>query len=187
LDGDLEEATERAYTKAWDERCVEIVYDNIGVGVGTKIKLKALSDGTINFTGFTGGGDVDNPTRKYQEDRANVDVFRNKRAQYVWQLRDRFEKTWRAVELGEYFDPEELISLDSTMPELRKLIAETSRIQRKRGNTWLQVESKDDIRKDGRKSPGLFDSLYYAFANKPIKSGRGNPLPVSNSVKRRNF
>jgi len=84
-------------------------------------------------------------------------------------LRDRFFKTYRAVESGEYIDPSELISLSSDISKLAQLKSELVRIQRKRSNTQqIQIESKDDMRRRKMPSPNLADSLVYAFAVKKI-------------------
>ncbi len=139
----------------------------------------------ITVRGFIGGESPDYPEHKYKDDRRNADVFANIRAQYFWTLRDRFYNTYRAVEKGEYTDPDELISLSSNLKDLKLLKSELCRIQRKRGNfknTHILIESKVDIKKRGLHSPGLADALVYAFANKPRRYD--GPLDYSKQDRR---
>jgi len=59
------------------------------------------------------------------------------------------------------------------------LCSELSRIERKRGaiyNNQIQIESKDDMKKRGLKSPGLADSLMYAFSNPKPSKGWDKPI-----------
>ena len=136
----------------------------------------------MTCSGFCGSETPDNPTRKYKDDRLNDDLFINKRAQYWWYLRDRFENTYRAVELGQYSDPDELIVLNGAMPHIKLLKAELTRVQRKRsrmGNSYIQIESKQDMKARALKSPNLADSLVYSFANKQILSKKSKPIDYS--------
>ena len=181
--GDLEESVEKAYTAAFESRCTNLVYDSIGIGAGAKIKFKQLNgNGELMIDGFCGSEVPDYGGRKYKGDRINDDLFANKRAQYWWYLRDRFEATYRAIEKGEYTDPEELISLNGKMKHLKLLKAELTRVQRKRnrrGNSYIQIESKQDMKARALKSPNLADSLVYAFANKQTIKTKSKPLDYS--------
>jgi len=178
--GDLEAGVEKAYQAAYDARCTDFVYDSIGVGAGVKMKLRALDgNNEIRIEGFCGSESPRSPTQKYEGDRQNGDIFRNLRAQWWWYLRDRFEATYRAVEQGNYSNPDELISLDSKMVNLKMLKSELTRVQRKRGravNSLIQIESKQDMKARALKSPNLADALVYCFANKDISATRGAPL-----------
>jgi len=181
--GDVEDATVKAYQKAFEERCTDFVYDNIGVGTGVKVKLRSLNgNNDLNIQGFCASESPDNPEQKYKSDRKNADIFYNKRAQYYWYLRDRFEATYLAVTKGIYSDPTDLISLPADLPHLKLLKAELTRIQRKRGrnaNSLIQIESKQDMKQRGMKSPNLADALVYVFANKDISKTWKKPLDYS--------
>ncbi len=182
-EGNLEESVQRVYDIAFNNRCTDIVYDSIGIGAGAKIKFKQLNgNGDIRIDGFCGSESPTNPTRKYKDDRINDDLFANKRAQYWWYLRDRFENTYRAVELGEYVDPDELIVLNGDMKHIKLLKAELTRVQRKRsrmGNSYIQIESKQDMKARALKSPNLADALVYSFANKVGSMQKSKPLDYS--------
>ena len=153
------------------EEAVSLVYDAIGIGAGAKIKFKQLDPNEkIALTSFVGGAKVRNPLLKYQDDQINGDMFRNLRAQYYWLLRDRFELTYRAVVHGEYCDPNELISISSDCEFLDELKSELTKIQRKRSNTssMILIESKQDMKGRGIKSPNIADALVYAFADNGV-------------------
>jgi len=168
--GDITQGTDKAFELAAELGVTDIVYDQIGVGTGVKDYVNRLQGrGQFTVTGFNASASPEQPDKKYMGDRPNDEVFRNRRAQAFWHLRDRFFNTYRAVEHGDYSDPDTLISLDSGIDDLKVLISELSRIQRKRNNnTQIQIESKDDMKRRGMPSPGLADSLMYAFANPPI-------------------
>lgn len=179
---DLEESTEKAWQAAYDSRCTNLVYDSIGVGAGVKIKLRALQGNeVIDVEGFCGSETPSDPQQKYKNDRMNLDIFANKRAQWWWYLRDRFENTYRAIEKGEYINPDEMISICSDIKDIKLLKAELTRVQRKRGNrnSLILLESKQDMKRRGLRSPGMADALVYAFANKSISESWGKPLDYS--------
>jgi len=150
---------------------------------GAKIKFKQLNgNGEIIIEGFCGSESPVKPNTKYQGDIINEDLFANKRAQYWWYMRDRFERTYRAVELGEYTDPDELIFLDGTMKHLKLLKAELTRVQRKRtrsGNNRIQIESKQDMKARALQSPNIADALVYSFANQKLGGVQSHPLDYS--------
>lgn len=161
-DGDVSEAIGRLWQASWDYRADLIVFDSLGVGAAVKVGLQEhIGNRKMLVNGFDAGG---SPFGAYSG-RPAKDVFRNKRAQFWWVLRDRFEATYRAVVKGEYVDPDTIISLSSTMPQLAKLKAELIRQQRKRGggSTIIQLISKDEMRAKGVPSPNLADALMMSF------------------------
>ncbi len=165
-DGDLEDGIERAYNLAFEHRASQFVYDSVGVGAGVKMKLKKLiGQDQMAVHGFGGGDMPDNPDKNYQDDRLNKDVFRNKRAQYWWLLRDRFFNTYRAIKFNEYREPDEMISISSEIKNLPLIKSELCRVQRKHGvNQLIQLESKDEMRRQGKQSPNMGDALMMAFS-----------------------
>jgi len=182
-DGDLPEAIDKAFAIAYENRCTDFVYDSIGIGAGVKVKVAHSAGNTkLDVQGFCASEVPDNPKEKYEEDVSHEDLFLNKRAQGWWLLRDRFEKTYRAVEKGEFINPDELISLSSDIKDLKVLRSELVRVQRKRANnTKIQIESKQDMKKRGVSSPNMADALVYCFSNKPPKTGWNKPLVVKTS------
>lgn len=172
LEGDVDDATQKAYEAALDEQVTDFVYDGIGIGASVKTAMKHKDPkDRIEVTGFIGSEKVRDPNDKYMDDRKNEDVFYNLRAQWYWYLRDRFEKTYQAVEKKKYIDPDELISIDSDCEYIQSLRAELCRIPRKRGtaNTKIKIMSKDEMRHNKIPSPNIGDAVMMAFANPPPK------------------
>lgn len=169
-EGDVDDATDKAYELAVELKATDFVYDAIGVGAAVKTYLKSKDPkNRIEVARFVGSESPRNPDDKYQDDQTNDDVFYNLRAQWYWYLRDRFENTYRAVEKGQYIDPDTLISISSECEHLQQLRAEVCRIPRKRGpsNTKIKIMSKDEMRSNKIPSPNLADALMMCFANTP--------------------
>lgn len=180
-DGGISEAVDRAFSYARDWRASCFVYDAVGIGAGVKVGLEKRMEGwPMTVTPFLGGEIPDNPDSMYH-DRTNRDAFKNKRAQYWWALRDRFERTYEAVEKGKYHDPDTLISLDQEgIDKLDLLKSELTAPKRKRENVnQIQIESKPQMASRGVKSPNGADALVMCFANKsPIQRQVVLPPPI---------
>jgi len=162
-DGDLDDAVSYALKIVKQQHCRLLTYDVVGIGAGVKLALKRLDTPELVTAAYTGAGVTDGESL-YEDDLKNEDVFRNGRAQWWWYLRDRFEKTYQAVEKGRYINPDDLISLDSTLEELPRLKSELCKVRRKRGQTaYIQIESKQDMKKRGVQSPNIADALVMAF------------------------
>jgi phage terminase large subunit len=166
-DGDFPEAIDRAFNLAYELRAEHIVYDADGMGVGVKVGLaKRIEGKNIIVTPYRGNDAKDNENEIYADDKTIKDTFKNKRAQYYWNLVDRFQKTYNAVEKKLYTDPSDLISLSSNIEDLDLLKSELTRIERKKGqNSYIQIESKEDMRARKVKSPNMADALAMCFAN----------------------
>lgn len=93
--------------------------------------------------------------------KTNKDAFKNKRAQYYFELRDRCYRTYRAVVHGEYHDPAKMISFDSSIELLPKLRAELCRMPIKpNGNGLFELYTKAEMKsKFKMASPNLADSV----------------------------
>jgi len=179
-EGNLEEAVEKVYNQAEELRVQEIVYDGTGIGAGAKIKFNQFDpNDKIIKTSFIAACKPDFEMTKYKDDILNKDMFRNKRAQYYWLLRDRFELTYRAVEFNEYADPEDMISISSKCEHIDQLKSELTKIERKRtgNNQLILIESKADMRKRGMKSPNIADALVYCFANMGVHKTKATGTP----------
>lgn len=169
-------SADHVYAMAEKKKIDKVIYDSIGVGAGVKAQFNR-KDNKIETVGFNAGGAVFEPTRKYTQDKTNKDMFSNIKAQ-AWQgVADRFYNTWRAIEYGDKFNDDDLISLSSDCPDLEYLKAELSRPQVDYDkNGRVMVESKKDMRKRGIPSPNKADALIMCFA--PMKKG----LRISNNI-----
>lgn len=157
----------QTHTNAVKWQADEIIFDSIGVGAGVKAEYKRLNTGKILCTGFNAGAAVFEPDEFYTQDKRNGDMFANIKAQAWWLLRDRFYKTWRAIEYGDTYAVDEMISLSSEIKDLDYLKAELSRPRVDHDNNGkVRVESKKDMRKRGIPSPNKADALVMCFAPK---------------------
>ena len=164
---DVISSAQLTHTNAIKWQADEIIYDSIGVGAGVKAEYKRLETGKILCTGFNAGASVFEPEGFYTQDKTNGDMFANIKAQAWWLLRDRFYKTWRAVEFGDIYHVDEMISLSSDIQGLDYLKAELSRPRVDHDNNGkVRVESKKDMRKRGIPSPNKADALVMCFAPK---------------------
>jgi hypothetical protein len=144
-------------------------YDAIGVGSGVKSETNRLKDDSllpagIRLVPWMAGatpldpykhvipGDVRSPL--------NRDFYANLKAQAWWELRRRFEITYRAVTEQDYtWDEDDLIVLPSTLPLIRKLQKELSQpVVGYDGKLRLLVDKTPD----GTMSPNLADALVMA-------------------------
>ncbi|EKM8367028.1 TerL protein, partial [Salmonella enterica] len=151
----------------------EFRFDEDGLGAGVRGDARAINElreaeGTdqITATPFRGSGSVFYPENEAvpgdngKPARLNKDFFANAKAQGWWHLRKLFRNTFRALKGMEY-DPDEIISISSTMENKDRLLMELSQ------PTW----SKNAVGKilvdkqpDGTKSPNLADSVMIAYA-----------------------
>lgn len=170
--GDLDEwrgqdviySADKVYLYSQENQADRIVYDSIGVGAGVKAQFKRKT-GKIITVGFNAGGAVYKPESQYTDDKKNKDMFANIKAQTWWAVRERFYKTWRALEFGDVYPVDELISLSGSLKDLDYLKAELSRPRVAYDkNGRVMVESKADMRKRGIPSPNKADALIMAFA-----------------------
>lgn len=161
--GDVIDSSNRVNQYALEKQADLITYDSIGVGAGVKAHLGRVARTQIE--GFNAGGAVLDPDYEYMPGKTNKDMFSNVKAQAWWQVRDRFYKTYRALKFNDKYPVDELISLSSSIENIKYLQAELSRPYVDYDqNGRVKVESKKDMLKRGIKSPNMADSLIMAFA-----------------------
>ncbi|WP_238791304.1 terminase large subunit [Snodgrassella sp. ESL0304] len=172
-------SADKVYQDAIEANIDKVIYDSIGVGAGVKAQF-GRKKGRIQTVGFNAGGKVYKPESLYMPAKKNKDMFANIKAQAWWHVRDRFYKTWRAVEKGDNYPADELISLDGSIRDIEYLKAELSRPQvAYDDNGRVRVESKKDMKKRGIPSPNRADALIMAFA--PVSVGLNiNPNSLNN-------
>ena len=171
--GDVNAGLDWATDYAIRKRVQSFSWDCDGLGAALR------RDVSTNFKGhdvdqiiFKGSHGVDNPDKTYEptDDKAakkvaNKDLFKNKRAQYYWNLRDRCYKTYMAVEHGKYTDPDEMISFSSDIKQIQQLRSELCRIPRKpNGAGLIQILSKPEMRAKKIPSPNMADSVMMSLA-----------------------
>lgn len=173
---DIFGTVERAFSICDRDGLDEFLFDNDGLGAGARGDARVINERRqgqrqrqITATPFRGSGAVVNPeslipmARKgLYGDRKNDDFFKNAKAQAWWDLRVRFQRTYRAV-TGEDsdYDPDELISLSSDMNDLHVLTAELSQPTYSINGAGKILIDKAP---DGSKSPNHADAVMIAFA-----------------------
>lgn len=144
---------------------VVIQYDCIGVGSGVKSEANRLIESgdmpkTVKLSPWNAAAQVLDADKrlipKDAESPLNKDFFENLKAQAWWQLRLRFERTYRAIHEGIKYDPSEMISIDSKIPKLRQLEKELSQATMGQSGRLKLLINKTP---KGTKSPNLADCV----------------------------
>ena len=170
---DVNDGFDMACNIAIEDNAGLFIYDETGIGLPLKRQAEInLGRRNIKYKGFNGGGALEMPdapfesmnASKNQEGKSitNREGIKNLRAQYAYKLMLRFYKTWRAVEKGDYIDPDELISICSDCGPIDAIRAEVCTVPRKiNPNGIFQLVSKPDMKKEPYRlpSPGMFDSM----------------------------
>ncbi|WP_446471149.1 PBSX family phage terminase large subunit [Xenorhabdus stockiae] len=157
-------SADKVYDYALRNGVDTVIFDSIGVGAGVKAQFNR-KDQRVRTVGFNAGASVENPDNQYMPGKTNKDMFANLKAQQWMMVANRFYNTWRAVEHGDKFPVDQLISLSKEMKDLAYLKAELSRPQIDYDNNGrVKVESKKDMKKRGIPSPNKADAFIMAFA-----------------------
>ena len=171
---DIYGSVERVFGYCEKDRLEEFRFDEDGLGAGVRGDSRAINDlrkeaqrPTILATPFRGSGAVFDPDAEAvrgdngQAARLNKDFFANAKAQGWWYLRKLFQNTYRAVEEKLDYNPDEIISISSTMENKDKLIIELSQPTYSINGVGKIVVDKQP---DGTKSPNLADSVMISYA-----------------------
>jgi phage terminase large subunit len=168
-ESDIFKTTIKTFGLCDELRLASFAFDQDGLGAGVAGDANAIN---VERTGagklavqavpFRGSASPLNPDAAMVPGRKNRDFFANAKAQAWWSLRQRFENTFRAIEgKGEPFDPDNIISIDSQLPELLALQMELSQ-------PCFSVSTAGKIlidkAPDGMRSPNLADSVMICFA-----------------------
>lgn len=142
-------------------------YDADGLGSGVRGDSRVINEARVNdgkraveASPFRGSGAVHDPDGEMVKGRKNSDFFANAKAQSWWSLRLRFQATHRAVTEGGQFNPDDLISIDSKLPLLGRLLPELSQPTYSISQTGKVVIDKSP---DGMRSPNLADAVMICF------------------------
>lgn len=190
VDGNVNEGASWACDLAINHGVDHFTWDGDGLGSPLRDQIAASFHGKpTNIVMFKGSEGPDfpestfNPTDRHPiHGRLMVkDAVKNKRAQYYAELRRRCHNTYRAVEHGEYIDPDDMISFDSGIGCLLQLRAELCRMPVKpNGNGKIELYTKDTMKSRFKlKSPNLADSvmmLMRAIQNKIVHNVMPRPI-----------
>jgi hypothetical protein len=156
-------------------------YDADGLGAGARGDARTINNRrianrqrSIKFEPFRGSGAVVNPEgnpflhsgehRDREKGRTNEDFFHNAKAQAWWSLRRRFQYTYRAVIEKLPYNPDDIISISSSITDFRKLVSELSQPTYSQNSVGKLVIDKIP---DGGRSPNAADAVMIAFAPQP--------------------
>lgn len=172
---DIFGTTQRAFDNvlAWGVNGFRFDSDGLGAGVRgdarvineqrwaqalVKLPVSAFygSGSVIDKTEFIIAPDGDSPGV------TNGEFFANYKAQCWWALRDRFKKTYEAIEMGKPHPTDELISISSKCSHLTKLSSELSQPTYKKTGAGKIIVDKAP---DDMASPNLADSIMMVYAN----------------------
>lgn len=164
---DIYITTQRALGVCDEFGYTSLEYDADGLGAGVRGDAAQINEARrvagqpeITVGAFRGSAAPDDPDGEMVRGRTNKDFFANMKAQAWWSLRQRFERTYRAVVHGMAVDPDSIISLDPGLPELAQLLAELSQPTYSiNGAGKVLVDKKPD----GARSPNLADAVMIAF------------------------
>lgn len=188
--GSVNEGGHWAAAQAILQRVDAYSWDGGGMGAAlAEQNSRDFNGKNVQLSVFVGAQSPDQPEAIYkpavsspvQNQQTNEQVFKNKRAQYYFELRDRIYRTYRAVIFGDYSDPDTLISFASEIPLLSKLRAEVCRIPVKPNNNGLnELYTKEEMKSKFKiASPNLADSLVQTLRFVPVhKLHIQMPMPI---------
>lgn len=172
--GDVNEGCDWALDFAIEKQADMFIWDCDGLGISLKRQVAEALDGKkMQMKIFKGSEMPVDPDDYYLPDerfstveaKNNRETFKNKRAQYYWRLRDRFFNTYRAIERGEYVDPDDLICISSDIDCMPTFRSEVCRIPKKpNGSGFIQIMTKQEMKSKHKiESPNLADSAMMAM------------------------
>lgn len=165
--GDIYKSVVRSFSLCDTLELSGFAYDADGLGAGVRGDARNINEvrkiearPQINDEPFRGSAAVWDPEGQMVAKRLNKDYFANLKAQSWWSLRLRFQETFRAVEEGLEYNPDNMISIDPNLPELRQLTMELSQPTYLINNAGKILIDKQP---DGVRSPNLADAVMIAF------------------------
>jgi phage terminase large subunit len=179
---DIFDTVEKAYGVCDAEKLPGFRYDADGLGAGVRGDARVLNerrgaDKALEAEAFRGSEAPVNPDdpiptantdERDKDERTNKDFFANRKAQAWWNLRVRFQRTYRAVTMAAAgddwrasYDADELIALSPRIPRLVDLCAQFSQpTYSENGAGKILIDKAPD----GAKSPNDADAVMIVFA-----------------------
>lgn len=177
--GDIFSTVERAFKICDAEKYTAFKYDADGLGAGVRGDARIINAKrgiALGVNAFRGSDAVFRPESEDVKGRKNKDFFANRKAQAWWSLRTRFQTTYRAINDGMAFNPDEIISISSGAKGYLKLVTELSQPTYAPNGVGKIVINKVP---DGARSPNLADAVMIQFSSIPM------PLVITNAVMER--
>lgn len=171
---DLFQTADRAFSLCDEHGIDGFTFDSDGLGASIRGDAKVINERRraqgvkqLSVSAFRGSEAVFDPEGEMVPGRKNKDFFKNAKAQAWWRLRILFENTYKAVEKGLPFDPDEIISIDPNLPLRNQLMGELCQPVYSINTTGKVVVDKAP---NGTKSPNLADTVMirYQPGNDPL-------------------
>ncbi len=166
-ESDIFASTVHAFGICDEHGITALRYDADGLGASVRgdarvINAERVAAGrpAIAVTAYRGSGEVFSPEKEDVKGRKNKDYFANPKAQNYFALRLRIFRTYRAVVHGDAFDPDDIISFSSDMPNLGAFLLELSQATYTPNTIGKMVINK---KPDGTKSPNLADAVVILY------------------------
>lgn len=170
---DIFGTVQRAFQLTDEQLYPGFLFDSDGLGAGVRGDARVINQQrtmaavrTLDVQPFRGSEAVYNPEALVDPNgppngRRNKDMFANRKAQAWWELRRRFQATFRAVTASAPYNPDDLMSISSGLALLSKLKGELSQ-----PTYSLNLAGKIIIDKapEGSKSPNLADAVMIAYS-----------------------
>lgn len=182
-DGNIFTGLDKALDYVVNKKVDLFTWDGDGLGAPLRRDVaKALDGKRIDWVMFKGSESPEFADKIYlpdakasndnykDEQKTNKETFKNKRAQRYMELADRCRRTYEAVVLKEYHDPDNLISFSSEIEHMDLLRSEICRIPRKPNVAGLiQIMGKPDMKRIGIASPNMADAVMMALETPEMK------------------
>lgn len=144
-----------------------IRFDSDGLGIGVRGTAREINEKReadrkppIIFVPFRGSSGVISP-KSLTLGKANKDLFANLNSQAWYMLRQRFKLTYEMLNDSAKHNPDDLISIASSLPNLQLLMSEISQVTYSYNNAGKMIINK---KPEGARSPDMADALKIAFA-----------------------
>lgn len=153
-----------------DGRYDGIDYDADGLGAFVRGDINRINEDRTRegrpiiladpFRGSASGEGLHEPESEMVQERKNKDYFANLKAQSWWALRIRAYHTFRAVEFGDKFDPDNILCIPMELKGREELVMELAQ-----PIYTINTAGKIIIDKtpDGMRSPNRADAVMIAF------------------------
>ena len=170
-EGDAPFAANKAYGILVSHAVENFNYDSIGVGAAVKAVFNTKETGKMSVNPWSAAESVFDPDAHIiendRESPLNKNFYANLKAQGWWELRKRFENTYRLVNNLDVADQDKIISIPSDLPCLSTLEEELSQAKYKFDPKGRLVIDK---KPDGAASPNIADAMVMAFWPKQSNS-----------------
>lgn len=178
---DIFDTVTRAFAMSDRNGVERFKFDSDGLGAGARGDARILNEARIkaqikpiDVVAFRGSGGVFEPKGEDVKGRKNLDYYKNTKAQGWWNLRTRFQNTYRLIKQGTPCSYDDIICIPSTLPFCTKLVSELSQPTYSQNPIGKMLVNKQP---DGVKSPNLGDAVMMLFARV-----ERTPMKISDDV-----